>query len=114
MLAAVGGQIAAVQAVLDTGQAQLEATDEDGRTAFLLACHVGNAEVVALLARAGDNVTAKSKGACTALMEASSRGRWGGGGKAVQPAQWQQASGDVHKPRRRATNQRPNNRWVGF
>eukprot|EP01047_Picozoa_sp_COSAG01_P119089 COSAG01_NODE_47784_length_387_cov_0.621528_1_plen_52_part_10 len=48
-----------MEAVLAVGGAELEATDEHGATAFLLACHKGHAECIAALAEAGCDKAAR-------------------------------------------------------
>ena len=47
-----------MRAALDRG-AELEARDKHGVNAFLAACQLGHAEIIALLARAGCNTGAK-------------------------------------------------------
>ena len=52
------------------GGAELEARDEDGRTAFFYACDKGDAECIALLVRAGCDTAAKNDHGYTGLMNA--------------------------------------------
>ena len=57
-----------------TASSELEARDEDGRTAFLRACREGDVEDIAALARAGCDKAAKDDGGATALMHAAHSG----------------------------------------
>ena len=74
MLLASFGSAAALQAVLDAGEAELEARNEDGYTAFLWACCKGHAECIALLAQAGCNTRAKNEKGSTGLILAAASG----------------------------------------
>ena len=56
---------------MDAGGADLEAKDEDGLTAFLLACGDRNPEIVAALVEAGCDTAAKTSAGLTGLMLAA-------------------------------------------
>lgn len=68
MLAAHSDSVATVRAVLDAGGADLEARDEGGYTAFLLACWKGDADSVAALAAAGCNTHVINSNGQTGVM----------------------------------------------
>eukprot|EP01047_Picozoa_sp_COSAG01_P033731 COSAG01_NODE_2496_length_7573_cov_15.650120_1_plen_1328_part_00 len=72
--AALAGSAAAVEAVLVVSEAELEARDEDGDTAFLLACSKGHAECIAALAKAGCDTAARSSDGSTGLIHAACSG----------------------------------------
>jgi ankyrin repeat protein len=76
MLAAGDGQTAVVAWLLGEGKAvgTLEARDEDGATAFLDACGVGQLECAQALAAAGCDVAAASCSGNTALILAARKG----------------------------------------
>ena len=67
MNAAASGNAAAVQTVLASGGAQLEARQDEGGTAFLLACFKGDPYCIAELAKAGCDTTAKGNNGSTAM-----------------------------------------------
>ena len=58
MHAAVSEEAAVVRAVLGLGVVDREMQDDQGRTAFLAACHMGSAECIAVLAEAGCDTAA--------------------------------------------------------
>ena len=71
MGAAWSKEAAAVRAVLCLTVKDKEARDEDGATAFLIACNTGSAECIAMLAEAGCDKDAVSDAGVTALMQAA-------------------------------------------
>jgi ankyrin repeat protein len=71
--AAQSGNTAEVRSLLDAG-AEVNATDDDGFTALLLASTWGHPEVVHLLIKAGADVNAQDKDGATELMHASQAG----------------------------------------
>eukprot|EP00757_Euglenozoa_sp_SAG-D1_P022366 gene22366-8885_t len=58
-----------VKILLQAG-ADIEAKDQDGWTALLIACHNGHSDVVEMLLQAGADIEAKDQHGWTALMEA--------------------------------------------
>eukprot|EP01044_Picomonas_judraskeda_P009201 COSAG03_NODE_1105_length_4804_cov_14.592561_3_plen_748_part_00 len=65
---------ASVRAVLAAGWCELEATDNHGRTAFLLACGVGDVACMQVLAEAGCNTATINNYGVSALMVAAESG----------------------------------------
>ena len=68
ILAVQSGNLDAVARVLHVGGSELEARDEDGGTAFLIACLKGQVEVVGALAKAGCDTTKTTSGGYTGLI----------------------------------------------
>ena len=76
MLAAGYGHSSVVQAVLNAGGSDLEATDgKIGDTAFMWACQAGHAESVKALMEAGCNKNARDSNGFTGLMLAAGYGQ---------------------------------------
>ena len=69
--AAAGGRAAALQWLVDTGGAQLDARAEQGGTAFLFACHHRQVECMRVLKEAGCDLTVKLNDGSTCLMQAA-------------------------------------------
>eukprot|EP01047_Picozoa_sp_COSAG01_P085540 COSAG01_NODE_18842_length_1049_cov_1.884211_2_plen_130_part_00 len=74
MLAASSGSAAAVKTVLALGGVELEATDNDGVTAFLWACDQGKVQCITALAEVGCDTAARTSDGSTRLMLAASSG----------------------------------------
>ena len=66
--AVLSGSVEAVRDVLALGEAELEARDECGATAYLNACRKGHTEIMAALVRAGCDRAATTNKSSTALM----------------------------------------------
>eukprot|EP01045_Picozoa_sp_COSAG04_P019896 COSAG04_NODE_1977_length_5094_cov_11.505105_3_plen_871_part_00 len=71
--AAIAGDAMALRAALKGG-CELEARDDDGHTAFLIACNKGSAECMQLLVEAGCDTAATNGAGMTALMLAANSG----------------------------------------
>jgi ankyrin repeat protein len=74
MLAARSGSAAAIHAVLELDSTELEATDANRHTAFLLACAHDNVDCIVTLVEAGCNTAARNCRGRTGLMLAAG---WG-------------------------------------
>jgi hypothetical protein len=74
MHTAISGNAAAVRTALAAGWCDLEATDSDGDTAFLLACNRGHVECMQLLVAAGCNTAAANDKRQTATDVAQAAG----------------------------------------
>ena len=71
--AVMRGDAEGLQALI-AGGAELEAKDEHGFTAFLLACSMGQVECMAMLIEAGCDAVATDASGTTGLMEAAAGG----------------------------------------
>ena len=74
MFAASSGNIAAVEAVLKTGPAKVDARDQNGFTAFLWACEQGSLTCIEKIRGLGFDTSVRTVNAKTALMCAAASG----------------------------------------